>query len=713
MSHGCDPIADALDAAPAPVDVFFRDDDAGWGDARLIELLDLLRRARHAARPGGDPGERSTPALARELRGRGAASACTSTATRTSTTSPRAASASSGRRARGGAAARHRGRPRAAGRAARGPRRPDLHAAVEPLHARRRAAASPSWASRRSRASRARSRWGSPGLRELPVQRRLRPARRGRGRARAAGWPRRSVVGGPVGVMFHHEVMDGADMRRARSCWALSPGIRAPGRRMMERRSSARRPTRSAAVPEPSASDELGVVGGPARSRCPIRASRCRSSRVSRCPTSRSRRVRPTSRPRCRCPEPLPGRAAPGRAASRRSRSRTSRCPRCRCPTTRCPTSRRRRSRCPRSHFRMSHRPDRAAARRPAARRATSGRVAARRPAARRVVARRPLPEEPLAGRSAARGAAPRRPAAGRAAADDRTGSTTAGAGVAGPAAASSDMGGCASAARAAGALALVPHDLRGAAAGDGGRHHRGRHLRGRPAADAGADSAHGPREPAQQRHRDQRRGGVADGPPRPVDELADRPGAHPQVGCDLLVAVAVERVADDHLPLLRRQRAHRADHRPQPLAALHASSGRSTPSSPSGSGASPACGSRATLSAALCATRYSQGRSDDRRLRGLARQRRVGVDERLLERVVGGRRRQVAADSSAAAARDSARRSRRTPARRRPGPARPGARPARRPARAGRRTRSAWGQRPGIVEASHSTAAGTCAGSM
>ena len=32
----------ALDEAPAPVELFFRDDDAGWGDERLLELLDLF-----------------------------------------------------------------------------------------------------------------------------------------------------------------------------------------------------------------------------------------------------------------------------------------------------------------------------------------------------------------------------------------------------------------------------------------------------------------------------------------------------------------------------------------------------------------------------------------------------------------------------------------------------------------------------------------------
>src|SRR3954451_22796727 len=35
-----DPVTAALDAAPAPVPVFFRDDDAGWADARLFDLLD-------------------------------------------------------------------------------------------------------------------------------------------------------------------------------------------------------------------------------------------------------------------------------------------------------------------------------------------------------------------------------------------------------------------------------------------------------------------------------------------------------------------------------------------------------------------------------------------------------------------------------------------------------------------------------------------------
>ena len=40
-----DPVRTALDAARAPVDLFFRDDDAGWDDARLDALLDTFRES--------------------------------------------------------------------------------------------------------------------------------------------------------------------------------------------------------------------------------------------------------------------------------------------------------------------------------------------------------------------------------------------------------------------------------------------------------------------------------------------------------------------------------------------------------------------------------------------------------------------------------------------------------------------------------------------
>ena len=38
--HWLDPVQAALDSAPAPVEMFFRDDDAGWANERLLALLD-------------------------------------------------------------------------------------------------------------------------------------------------------------------------------------------------------------------------------------------------------------------------------------------------------------------------------------------------------------------------------------------------------------------------------------------------------------------------------------------------------------------------------------------------------------------------------------------------------------------------------------------------------------------------------------------------
>jgi predicted deacetylase len=42
MSMWLDPVRIALDAARAPIGVFFRDDDAGWDDSRLAALLDVF-----------------------------------------------------------------------------------------------------------------------------------------------------------------------------------------------------------------------------------------------------------------------------------------------------------------------------------------------------------------------------------------------------------------------------------------------------------------------------------------------------------------------------------------------------------------------------------------------------------------------------------------------------------------------------------------------
>jgi hypothetical protein len=69
MSDFLTPVRAALDAANAPLDIFLRDDDAGWNDARLIALLDVAARAGVAIDLAVIPlaiGD----ALARELRAR-------------------------------------------------------------------------------------------------------------------------------------------------------------------------------------------------------------------------------------------------------------------------------------------------------------------------------------------------------------------------------------------------------------------------------------------------------------------------------------------------------------------------------------------------------------------------------------------------------------------------------------------------------------------
>jgi hypothetical protein len=45
MSDFLTPVRAVLDAVSAPLDIFVRDDDAGWNDARLLELLDVATRA--------------------------------------------------------------------------------------------------------------------------------------------------------------------------------------------------------------------------------------------------------------------------------------------------------------------------------------------------------------------------------------------------------------------------------------------------------------------------------------------------------------------------------------------------------------------------------------------------------------------------------------------------------------------------------------------
>ena len=42
MEKWLEPLSEVLDRSASPVTVFFRDDDAGWGDARLFDLLDCF-----------------------------------------------------------------------------------------------------------------------------------------------------------------------------------------------------------------------------------------------------------------------------------------------------------------------------------------------------------------------------------------------------------------------------------------------------------------------------------------------------------------------------------------------------------------------------------------------------------------------------------------------------------------------------------------------
>ena len=70
MVRWLDPVAAALDAAPAPVPVFFRDDDAGWRDDRLRALLDRFEACGLPLDVAAIP-QALGPAMARELVRRG------------------------------------------------------------------------------------------------------------------------------------------------------------------------------------------------------------------------------------------------------------------------------------------------------------------------------------------------------------------------------------------------------------------------------------------------------------------------------------------------------------------------------------------------------------------------------------------------------------------------------------------------------------------
>jgi peptidoglycan/xylan/chitin deacetylase (PgdA/CDA1 family) len=211
-----DEVLGALDELDAPVDVFFRDDDAGWGDARLRELLDRFAAAGLPVDLAVIPAA-LTPALAEEL----AARPCGLHQHGYAHVNHQP----EGRKCEFGAA---RGRERQRRDIEAGRRRLGelLGTRVDPIFtppwnrctrdtAEALAALGFAALSRESRAAP----FGLPGLAELPVMLdwvRLEPGEIARRLAAAI-----RAAGGPVGVMLHHAVMDAGQMSRMSELLAL------------------------------------------------------------------------------------------------------------------------------------------------------------------------------------------------------------------------------------------------------------------------------------------------------------------------------------------------------------------------------------------------------------------------------------------------------------------------------------------------------------
>ena len=224
MVRWLDPVQEALDEAPAPVPVFFRDDDAGWRDDRLRELLDRFEVHRLPLDVAAIP-QALGRGMARELAARGVAVHQHGLAHVNHEPDGRKHEFGPSRGAAVQRADIEAGRTLLAERVG----------AVEPMF-------TPPWnrctrdtalalaglgfavLSRESRAER----FGVPGLAELPVSLdwcRLSPDAFAHGFAAAAA---------PVGVMFHHAEMDDDAMDRAGELLALVAGHeRAHARPMM------------------------------------------------------------------------------------------------------------------------------------------------------------------------------------------------------------------------------------------------------------------------------------------------------------------------------------------------------------------------------------------------------------------------------------------------------------------------------------------------
>jgi hypothetical protein len=226
MVRWLDPVAAALDAAPAPVPVFFRDDDAGWRDDRLRALLERFEAHGLPLDVAAIP-QALGPGMARELQQRDVAVHQHGLAHVNHEPDGRRYEFGPSRPADVQRADIEAGRTLLAER---------LGGTVEPIF-------TPPWnrctrdtgvclaelgfavLSRESRAEPL----GVPGLRELSVSldwSRLAPEAFARGFAAATA---------PVGVMFHHAEMDDYDLERADELLALVAGHeRALARPMME-----------------------------------------------------------------------------------------------------------------------------------------------------------------------------------------------------------------------------------------------------------------------------------------------------------------------------------------------------------------------------------------------------------------------------------------------------------------------------------------------
>jgi Polysaccharide deacetylase len=215
MVRWLDPVAEALDCAAEPVLVFFRDDDAGWRDDRLRALLDRFGAYELPVDVAAIP-QALGPEMARELLDRGVPVHQHGLA--------HVNHEAEGRKFEFGPS-RSRDAQRRDIEAGRTLLAERLDGAVQPIF-------TPPWnrctrdtglclaelgfavLSRESRAEPL----GVPGLHELPVSLdfvRLEPDELAR---------RFAFARPPIGVMFHHAEMDGAELDRAGELLALLAG---------------------------------------------------------------------------------------------------------------------------------------------------------------------------------------------------------------------------------------------------------------------------------------------------------------------------------------------------------------------------------------------------------------------------------------------------------------------------------------------------------